>query len=81
VYCCLLVFSILLSLRVDELITWNYAVVFIPIWVWNSVLLVSGLLGIGCWIKRKDARYVWYTFTLTSLPEFFPVRVYNKIYT
>ncbi|XP_064404704.1 transmembrane protein 185-like isoform X2 [Halichondria panicea] len=56
VYLCLLVFSILLSLRVDNVLSWHYAVVFLPLWLWDAVLGVSVSLGVGCWVKRKDAR-------------------------
>lgn len=36
----LLIFLILLVLRVDERTEWNWFVVFIPVWIFNSILLI-----------------------------------------
>lgn len=36
----LLVFLILLVLRVDNRTQWNWFVVFIPVWIFNSILLI-----------------------------------------
>ena len=63
VYCCLLVFSILLSLRVSGVITWNYAAVFIPIWVWNAFVLCGVVVGVVFWIKKKSLRSEVITLT------------------
>lgn len=41
----------------DDVITWHYGIVFLPLWVWNTVLVMAVSLGIGCWVKKKNARY------------------------
>lgn len=56
VYCCLLVFSVLLSLRVSRTITWNYAAVFIPVWVWNALVLCGVVVGVVFWTRKKTLR-------------------------
>ena len=48
----------LLSLRVDEVITWNYGVIFLPIWVWNAIALVGTVVGVAYFIKKKSLRSV-----------------------
>lgn len=57
-YCCLLAFSVLLSLRVDQVITWNYGVIFLPIWIWNATALVGTVVGVAYFIKKKSLRSV-----------------------
>ncbi len=57
-YCCLLAFSVLLSLRVDQVITWNYGIIFLPIWVWNAIALVGTVVGVAYFIKKKSLRSV-----------------------
>lgn len=57
-YCCLLAFSVLLSLRVDQVITWNYAIIFLPIWVWNAIALVGTVVGVAYFIKKRSLRSV-----------------------
>ena len=56
VYSSLLVFSILLSLRVSRTITWSYAAVFIPIWVWNALVLCGAVVGVVFWTRKKTLR-------------------------
>ena len=58
VCCCLLVFSLLLSLRADNIITWNYAIIFLPLWVWNTLVLAGLIVGVVFWIKKKRLRCV-----------------------
>lgn len=52
----LLVFSILLSLRVEGLITWSYGAVFFPLWVWNVLVAVGAVAGVVVWIRKKRLR-------------------------
>jgi len=52
----LLVFSILLSLRVEGLITWSYGAVFFPLWVWNALVAVGVVAGIIAWIRKRRLR-------------------------
>lgn len=56
VHCCLLVFTLLLSLRVEGILGWSYGLVFIPLWLWKLVVLAAMLVGVGVWIKKKSLR-------------------------
>ncbi|KAK8756147.1 transmembrane protein 185A [Amblyomma americanum] len=51
VHCCLLAFTLLFSLRLDGLISWNYWVVFLPLWIWKFMVIVGAVVG----------SYVWWT--------------------
>ena len=51
-------FSVLLSLRVDNIIVWHYAVIFIPLWVWNVLILAGLIVGVAFWVKKKRLRCV-----------------------
>lgn len=51
VYCCLLAFTLLFSLRLDGVISWNYWVVFLPLWIWKFMVIVGAVVG----------SYVWWT--------------------
>ncbi|XP_054929430.1 transmembrane protein 185A isoform X2 [Dermacentor andersoni] len=51
VHCCLLAFTLLFSLRLDGVISWNYWVVFLPLWIWKFMVIVGAVVG----------SYVWWT--------------------
>ncbi|XP_065884380.1 transmembrane protein 185B-like [Dysidea avara] len=56
VYVCLLIFSLLLSLRLDEIITWNYGAVFFSIWLWNAIWIAGLIVGIITFIRKRELR-------------------------
>ena len=57
-YVCLLIFSLLLSLRLDDDISWNYGAVFFPIWLWNAVWMVALTVGIVTFIRKRELRWM-----------------------
>lgn len=56
IYCCLLLFSILLSLQVDGVISQSYGLIFLPLWVWKTVTFAGATAGIILWVKKKKLR-------------------------
>ena len=55
-YICFLLFFILLSLRVDGTITWNYGAVFFPVWLWHVCMCAGVVVGVVFYIKTKTLR-------------------------
>lgn len=55
-YVCFLLFFILLSLRVDGTITWNYGAVFFPLWLWHVCMCAGVVVGVVFYIKTKTLR-------------------------
>ncbi|KAG8144621.1 hypothetical protein E2320_013095 [Naja naja] len=56
IYACLLLFSILLSLRLDDKIEWSYWAVFAPIWLWKLMVIVGASVGTGVWARNPQYR-------------------------
>ena len=59
---CLLVTSILLSLRLDGVVLWSLGVIFLPIWIWNVVLVAAFIVGSVVWCKKRETYrcvYIW----------------------
>ncbi|ESO88851.1 hypothetical protein LOTGIDRAFT_219002 [Lottia gigantea] len=56
VFTCLLVFCLLFSLRLDETISWSYWVIFLPIWLWNFLVLSGAIVGSYVWWKNPHYR-------------------------
>ncbi|CAG2162343.1 unnamed protein product [Oppiella nova] len=56
VYLCLLVFSMLFALRLDETIVISYWVVFCPLWLWKCLVIVGALIGTVVWVRNPDYR-------------------------
>lgn len=56
VYSSLLVFTILLSFRLDDRIRVSYWVIFLPIWIWHSIAFVGAIVGVCIWIRNPDYR-------------------------
>ncbi|KAF7639884.1 hypothetical protein Mgra_00000805 [Meloidogyne graminicola] len=52
VYFCLLIFSIILSLRLDQIISFNYIIVFIPLWLGEICVFLGFLTAIITFIVR-----------------------------
>ncbi|XP_032811205.1 transmembrane protein 185A-like [Petromyzon marinus] len=56
VYCCLLLFSVLLALRLDNVIEWSYWAVFIPLWLWKLLVLAGATSGLVVWVRNPQYR-------------------------
>lgn len=72
VYFSLLVFTALFSLRLDHKITYSYWVIFLPLWIWKSITILGGLVGIIVWSSKPAYRastqsYVHFKSMLISL--------------
>ncbi|KAL4221162.1 hypothetical protein ACF0H5_019421 [Mactra antiquata] len=52
IYSCLLVFSLLFSLRLDNTIEWSYWVVFLPIWLWKFLVIFGAIVGSYVWFRH-----------------------------
>ena len=58
VFSCLLVFSLLFSLRLDNTVTWSYWLIFLPIWIWKGLVIVGAIIGSYVWFRNPQYRYV-----------------------
>lgn len=58
IYACLLLFSVLLSLRLDGVIQWSYWLVFTPVWLWKLMVIVGASVGTGVWAHNPQYRWV-----------------------
>ncbi|XP_037544349.1 transmembrane protein 185-like [Nematolebias whitei] len=56
IYSCLLLFSMLLSLRLDGVIQWSYWAVFTPIWLWKLLVIIGASVGTGVWAHNPQYR-------------------------
>lgn len=56
IYSCLLLFSVLLSLRLDGVIQWSYWAVFTPIWLWKLLVIIGASVGTGVWAHNPQYR-------------------------
>ncbi|XP_062240163.1 transmembrane protein 185-like [Platichthys flesus] len=56
IYSCLLLFSVLLSLRLDGVIQWSYWAVFTPIWLWKLLVIFGASVGTGVWAHNPQYR-------------------------
>ncbi|XP_035265701.1 transmembrane protein 185A [Anguilla anguilla] len=56
IYACLLLFSVLLSLRLDGVIQWSYWAVFTPIWLWKLMVIIGASVGTGVWAHNPQYR-------------------------
>lgn len=56
VFTCLLLFSLLFALRLDNTIEWSYWVIFLPIWIWKIFVIVGASLGSYIWWKHPQYR-------------------------
>ncbi|KAM9832819.1 transmembrane protein 185-like isoform 1-T1 [Syngnathus typhle] len=54
IYSCLLLFSVLLSLRLDGVIQWSYWAVFTPIWLWKLLVIIGASVGTGVWARNPQ---------------------------
>ncbi|XP_050095887.1 transmembrane protein 185B [Anopheles aquasalis] len=51
VHCCLLSFTVLFCLRLDDYIDWPYWVVFVPLWIWKSIATLGAAVGAIVWVR------------------------------
>ncbi|XP_057654384.1 transmembrane protein 185B isoform X3 [Diorhabda carinulata] len=49
VHTCLLVFTILFSLKLDNYVSWSFWTVFTPIWVWKVLVITGATVGSYVW--------------------------------
>lgn len=72
VYLCLLLFSILFALRLDKTILISWWIVFTPLWIWKSLVILGALIGTIVWAQNPDYRqsdssYIHFKSMLISL--------------
>lgn len=72
VHSCLLIFTAILALKLDDAITWSYWVVFTPIWVWKVIVVSGAAVGTFVWWRHPHFRlegeaYIHYKAMLISL--------------
>ncbi|XP_055308638.1 transmembrane protein 185B isoform X2 [Sitodiplosis mosellana] len=68
VHSCLFVFAILFTLRIDD---WPYWAVFMPIWIWKSIVALGAVFGTFVWLRHPNYRiegdsYIHYKAMLIS---------------
>ncbi|XP_076027748.1 transmembrane protein 185-like isoform X1 [Genypterus blacodes] len=51
---CLLLFSVLLSLRLDGVIQWSFRAVYAPIWLWKLLVIIGASVGTGVWAHNSQ---------------------------
>ncbi|KAK6058719.1 hypothetical protein COOONC_03709, partial [Cooperia oncophora] len=55
-YFCLLFFVLLLSLKLDQKINVGYAIVFLPIWIYNFLIFSGALVGVVSFLSRPPSQ-------------------------
>ena len=65
-YFCLLPFSILLSLKLNNEIDWSIWIVFIPIWLLDVVIIFGAIIGIIVWFNLSDHRFLLFCYVKLS---------------
>ncbi|XP_072543667.1 transmembrane protein 185A-like isoform X2 [Salminus brasiliensis] len=56
IYASLLLFSVLLALRLDNVVQWSCWVVFTPIWLWKLMVVIGASVGTGVWAHNPRYR-------------------------
>ncbi|KAK3920221.1 Transmembrane protein 185B [Frankliniella fusca] len=72
VHSCLMLFTALFALRLDNTINWSYWTVFAPIWFWKFMVVAGATVGSYVWSRYPLSRlegeaYVHYKAMLISL--------------
>lgn len=72
VFTSLLLFSLLFTLQLDQVIDWSWWAIFFPLWIWKTVVILGAGVGSYIWWKRPLSRviseeYVQYKAMLISL--------------
>ncbi|CAK9291863.1 unnamed protein product [Gordionus sp. m RMFG-2023] len=88
-YLSLVIFIYLLALRLDEEIFWNYWYVFMPLWIYNIIVVIGALIGSAVWWSNPRYRldiesYIQYkamilTFALHLLILMFEMLLCDKL--
>jgi len=68
----LLLFSILFTLQLDQVIHWSWWSVFAPLWIWKGIAIAGAGVGSYVWWRRPQSRlnteeYIQYKAMLISL--------------
>ena len=71
-FCSLLMFSVLYTLKLDGVISWSWWSVFLPLWVWKGIAISGASVGSYVWWRRPQSRlnneeYLQYKAMLISL--------------
>eukprot|EP00118_Oscarella_pearsei_P026622 m.845 g.845 ORF g.845 m.845 type:complete len:165 (+) comp5006_c0_seq1:34-528(+) len=56
VFFSLLLFSIILSLRIDNKVACHYCAAFLPLWIWKALVFAGSFTGIVIWCKHPEQR-------------------------
>ncbi|XP_032518233.1 transmembrane protein 185A isoform X2 [Danaus plexippus] len=72
VHTCLLIFTALLALKLDNTISWSYWAVFTPIWIWKFLVVLGATVGTYVWwqyphFRLEGEAYIHYKAMLISL--------------
>ena len=51
------IFTCLLSLRLDKVLTCSYWLIFIPLWIWKLAVVSGVIIGTISWRKLKERRF------------------------
>ena len=58
VYSSLFLCSLLVGLKLDNLLPWSYWIVFTPLWIWKIIVLAGASVGTIMWVRHPEYRYV-----------------------
>lgn len=72
VHCCLLAFTLLFTLRLDQHIDWPFWAIFAPLWLWKAIATLGACIGAIVWCRYPHYRlegdaYVQFKAMLISL--------------
>jgi hypothetical protein len=72
VHTCLLIFTALFAIRLDNYVTWSFWCVFAPIWIWKVLVIIGATVGSYVWWRYPHFRldceaYIHYKSMLISL--------------
>ncbi|XP_063930609.1 transmembrane protein 60 [Zophobas morio] len=63
----LLVFLIILSLRLETRIHWSWFLIFLPMWVFDTILLIDALFHIFVLCKHENPRTIFKNKNITLI--------------
>lgn len=63
----LLVFLIILSLRLETRINWNWFLIFFPMWVFDAILLIEALFHIFVLCKHENPQTIFKNKNITLI--------------
>ena len=59
VYGCLLIFCLLFALRLDEIISWSFWTIFLPLWIWKALVIIGAVVGSWVWFRHPQYRHTY----------------------